>query len=261
LVALIIFGARWFIKSQSTDLKREELLSQISQELDRALETCENDKCRARKVNEIAEQFGSAELCEKLSGDSLTSCAWKVAKDQLDPEECVIISDKEKQGDCQDVVFRALASRDYDLSWCEKIQNEISRTRCVNGLSESIAIEKGCSGTGVDQSVCDRLDAVETAINTGNPNSCMALSDPGDQDDCLEGVGLMDVDRDGLSAIQEADLGTSDNNWDSDNDGLGDAAEVKTYKTDPTNPDTDGDGYKDGEEVKNGYNPLGSGKL
>ncbi len=47
---------------------------------------------------------------------------------------------------------------------------------------------------------------------------------------------------------------------DTDNDGLGDAAE-QLYGTDPNKPDTDGDGYLDGEEVTNGYNPLGEGAL
>lgn len=47
---------------------------------------------------------------------------------------------------------------------------------------------------------------------------------------------------------------------DSDNDGLTDQQEIP-YGTDLNNPDTDGDGFKDGGEVKNGYNPMGSGKL
>jgi len=48
---------------------------------------------------------------------------------------------------------------------------------------------------------------------------------------------------------------------DSDNDGLTDIEELKVYGTDPKKADTDGDGYSDGDEVKNGYNPLGEGKL
>ncbi|MCK5061380.1 hypothetical protein KAR28_02425 [Candidatus Parcubacteria bacterium] len=47
---------------------------------------------------------------------------------------------------------------------------------------------------------------------------------------------------------------------DSDNDGLLDSLET-FYGTDPKNSDSDGDGYKDGDEVRNGYNPLGEGKL
>ncbi len=47
-----------------------------------------------------------------------------------------------------------------------------------------------------------------------------------------------DADNDGLTNIQEEQLGSN-----------------------PNNPDTDGDGFKDGDEVKAGYNPNGPGKL
>ena len=70
-----------------------------------------------------------------------------------------------------------------------------------------------------------------------------------------------DSDQDGLSDEEEETLGTNINNIDTDNDGLFDREEVKVYKTNPLVADTDGDGYMDGDEVKNGYNPLGEGKL
>ena len=47
---------------------------------------------------------------------------------------------------------------------------------------------------------------------------------------------------------------------DADGDGLSDDLE-KYYGTEIDNPDTDGDNYSDGEEIKNGYDPLGPGKL
>jgi hypothetical protein len=47
---------------------------------------------------------------------------------------------------------------------------------------------------------------------------------------------------------------------DYDGDGLPDKLE-EALGTDYKNPDTDGDGFKDGEEVRNGYNPLGPGKI
>lgn len=94
----------------------------------------------------------------------------------------------------------------------------------------------------------------------------------------------LDSDNDGLPDDVEAKLGTDPHNPDTDGDGLADGEEVITYHTnplkpdtdedglsdfdeikiwhtDPLNPDTDGDGFKDGAEVKNGYNPLGPGKL
>ncbi len=47
---------------------------------------------------------------------------------------------------------------------------------------------------------------------------------------------------------------------DPDEDGLTNAEE-RFYGTDAANADTDADEFKDGEEVRNGYNPLGEGKL
>jgi hypothetical protein len=70
-----------------------------------------------------------------------------------------------------------------------------------------------------------------------------------------------DADKDGLSDAQEAEIGTSPTNADTDGDGLFDQEEVAVYKTNPLNPDTDGDTYLDGKEVSSGYNPNGSGKL
>ncbi len=70
-----------------------------------------------------------------------------------------------------------------------------------------------------------------------------------------------DTDGDGLKNEEEDILGTDKNKTDTDDDALFDREEVKIYNTDPKNPDTDGDGYKDGDEVKNGYNPIGPGRL
>ncbi|MCX6714589.1 MAG: hypothetical protein NTX72_02130 [Candidatus Uhrbacteria bacterium] len=71
----------------------------------------------------------------------------------------------------------------------------------------------------------------------------------------------LDSDKDGLTDVREAQLGTNPNNPDTDGDGLFDKEEVDVYHTNPLNPDTDGDGFKDGDEVKKGYNPNGPGKL
>ncbi len=71
----------------------------------------------------------------------------------------------------------------------------------------------------------------------------------------------LDSDGDGLTDVQEQSLGTSPQNPDTDGDGLFDGEEVNIYHTDPLKVDTDADSYPDGVEVKNGYNPLGPGKL
>ena len=53
----------------------------------------------------------------------------------------------------------------------------------------------------------------------------------------------------------------TDNNLDSDSDGLTDYQEIHIYHTDATNPDTDGDSYTDGEEVAHGYSPTHRGDI
>lgn len=70
-----------------------------------------------------------------------------------------------------------------------------------------------------------------------------------------------DKDRDGLSVQKETELGTSDNDSDTDWDGLSDKDEIEKWGTDPLKSDTDDDGYGDGVEVNGGFNPKGSGKL
>lgn len=71
----------------------------------------------------------------------------------------------------------------------------------------------------------------------------------------------IDSDKDSLDDVREKEIGTNPKKADSDSDGLKDGDEAIIWKTNPLNTDTDGDGYKDGDEVKNGYNPLGTGKL
>lgn len=71
----------------------------------------------------------------------------------------------------------------------------------------------------------------------------------------------IDSDKDGLDDVREKEIGTDPNKADTDGDGLIDGDEVIIWKTNPLKADTDGDGYPDGSEVRNGYNPLGPGKL
>lgn len=71
----------------------------------------------------------------------------------------------------------------------------------------------------------------------------------------------VDADKDGLDDVREREIGTDPNKSDTDGDGLSDGDEVIIWKTDPFNPDSDKDSFPDGTEVRNGYNPLGPGKL
>ncbi|MGQ0467591.1 MAG: hypothetical protein ACT4QG_20015 [Sporichthyaceae bacterium] len=65
-----------------------------------------------------------------------------------------------------------------------------------------------------------------------------------------------DLDSDGLTDAEEADLGLDPADPDSDHDNLGDAREVQTVGSDPLVADTDGDGMFDGDEDAQGRSPL-----
>ncbi|MGZ4843338.1 MAG: beta strand repeat-containing protein [Candidatus Angelobacter sp.] len=65
----------------------------------------------------------------------------------------------------------------------------------------------------------------------------------------------LDTDGDGLTNLQEFQLGTDPRNPDTDGDGVSDGEEVKRG-TNPLNADTDGDGLTDADEIRLGTNPL-----
>ncbi|MEQ1504261.1 MAG: hypothetical protein ABMB14_18610, partial [Myxococcota bacterium] len=66
---------------------------------------------------------------------------------------------------------------------------------------------------------------------------------------------VVDSDGDGLTDLDEIDLGTDPQSVDSDEDRADDKAEVDAG-TDPLAPDSDGDGYADGDELIEGSDPL-----
>ncbi len=69
-----------------------------------------------------------------------------------------------------------------------------------------------------------------------------------------------DSDDDGLSDYDEirtyANLGLNPADSDTDDDALTDGEEINTYGTDPVNPDSEGDGIPDGWEVQYALDPL-----
>jgi DNA-binding beta-propeller fold protein YncE len=101
--------------------------------------------------------------------------------------------------------------------------------------------------------------AIGGASNGGIPNSwilanfcpnfvqgipCLQLTDPSFPSE--------DPDHDGLTNLQEFQLGTDPNNPDTDGDGLTDGQEVLIYHTNPLLFSTDGSGIPDGIEVQTG---------
>lgn len=69
---------------------------------------------------------------------------------------------------------------------------------------------------------------------------------------------VADLDHDGLTNLQEFQLGTDPHNADTDGDGLKDGDEANIYHTNPLVADTDGDGIPDGVEITTATDPLNS---
>ncbi|MCB9690333.1 MAG: DUF11 domain-containing protein [Alphaproteobacteria bacterium] len=74
--------------------------------------------------------------------------------------------------------------------------------------------------------------------------------------DVLDDDPEADRDDDGLTDLEELEIGSNPSFPDTDGDGLTDGAEVVTYGTDPLVTDTDGGGAEDGVEVAQGTDPL-----
>lgn len=111
------------------------------------------------------------------------------------------------------------------------------------------------STTSVETNTPDSTDTTNVPpVTTPNPTSTNT------ENSILFGEPA-DTDSDGIIDIDEAKYGTNTLNWDTDGDGLPDGDEVLIWKTNPLVADTDSDGYSDSEEIRNGYNPLGTGKL
>lgn len=97
-------------------------------------------------------------------------------------------------------------------------------------------------------------------ITKDYPKNLNGLSDKANEANGLSGAEEYDTDHDGLSDKAELKLGTDPKNPDTDGDELSDGQEV-IVGTNSLKADTDGDGYTDGVEIKNGFNPIGPGKI
>ena len=96
----------------------------------------------------------------------------------------------------------------------------------------SLAVDS--DGDGISDSMEDRYDFLDA-------------EDPND--------AALDQDDDGLSNLQEVDLGSDLEEQDTDNDGIIDGDEVAA-KTSPIDADTDNDQLNDGDEIVAGTDPL-----
>ena len=134
------------------------------------------------------------------------------------------------------------------------ISNTAIATMGANGLVTAVN-----SGTVLVQAINDGASGILSvsvvlggATNGGIPAAWAIANGLNPNDPTLP---FEDPDRDGLTNLQEFQVGTNPNNPDTDGDGLSDGDEVNVYQTNPLLADTDGDGIPDGVEIRTATNP------
>ena len=147
---------------------------------------------------------------------------------------------------------------DHAYYYFAKAKNDESTSRSSNiyridtttvdsdddGLTDQLELELGSDPVIADTN------------NNGIPDGYEYHTLESDPADMESNVASQDFDEDGLTNLEEYELGTDPWNADTDGDLLSDGDEVNIHGTDPLNHDTDGDGLLDGSEIKLGFDPL-----
>ncbi|MEK7529792.1 MAG: hypothetical protein AAB570_02615 [Patescibacteria group bacterium] len=264
LVLLVLVVVRTTVRPSVRE-HREQVAQSVST-IERARVSCaaeqNPDGCTAAAVNREARRLSDASLCEALEGEAFANCVSLVALDGENPNECGRLSGEERHA-CTDSVNMRLATRQMQLSLCERISSSTLQERCRANIEKEAVRLGQCAAFGIDDFLCSDAEAYRQAVASGNVSACDQFDEEAqfscvyDIEDLLE----TDEDLDGLTRGEEAALGTDGAAFDTDRDGLSDGEEVNVYKTNPLERDTDGDGYADGEEVENDFNPNGEGRL
>lgn len=148
----------------------------------------------------------------------------------------------------------ALEGANYNTSNSQIVEvTELGALRAISSGRALITVRKD----GVLGVLPVRIETTGDSDGDGLPDDFEIANglNPGDSIDAFE-----DQDGDGLSALEEYNLGTNLNVSDTDSDGINDGEELVNgsdgYITNPLLNDTDGDGFSDGLEIQTGSNPT-----
>ena len=120
-----------------------------------------------------------------------------------------------------------------------------------------VAVLTSSGGGGSSDSDADNDGVPDSSDNCPNtPNANQANNDGDSEGDACD----IDDDNDGLSDVEEGQLGTNPFIFDTDGDGIGDGDEILAG-TNPLSTDSDGDGWPDNEEIAVGSDPNDSGDV
>jgi len=251
LIALIIIIVVRFILFQTKNISqkvdesvndlpniREEMENKVI--LRHAWMQCEKDNdCVETKINCCdCYQGGEQVAINRKYFDTWYSLLNK----NCDQEECLDVDNcTEGKISCQNHLCRFVALEEIELE--KKDYYDLLKDKCVNDV---------CCLSSLDY--MKNNNYLECSDDKKCPEGFECVSD-----DCSPSLSWCGPVQNN-SNIENTEEMENLKNIDSDQDGLSDEEEI-FYGTDKNNPDTDGDTYLDGDEVKNGYNPLGDGKL
>lgn len=212
-------------------------------EVKQAIAACDTADCATVLAISSARDANDSSICQLVKGDGVIECVKQYAYDKLDPSACGRL----KGGDysaCFSNAQYLLAASKKEISLCESITDENLKNICFHELGTVYANENRCSESGSFKDTCQKIvdDRIAIAKQIG-PALCEPFltanpetgTDSAAYSTCLYALDNVDLDGDGLVIRKEIEVGT-----------------------DNQNKDTDGDGFDDGTEVRGGYNPLGA---
>lgn len=181
--------------------------------------------------SENADNSDSSIVC--VAGDD--DCWWEQINSNLDQSLCQYLSTASQEAKCFSYVKRLSYEKDLAFDKCVNLKDSTEQDLCYMNIL-----------AGNDSSFCENVQQKQLCNdyflwqNAQSMDDCDIINRKDWQRECLSTFGDtaahyagLDLDKDGLTNEEEAELGT-----------------------DPKKADTDGDGYSDGEEVKAGYDPL-----
>ena len=214
------------------------------------------EKCVANVAPRLAKEHGDSAYCSKLEGEPFDLCVNGAAVASRDRTECKVIKNTDRQEACEDAVLALTITDEDPPSVCEDFHDGNARINCLAARVIDEVLSGNCDAEYVTEALCSMGGQYRLAVEQQNPDLCEEITDSHLRSHCNAVVSPGDRDFDSLDADEEATLGTSDTNTDSDGDGLMDGEEVHQHGTDPANADTDGDSFDDKTEIDNGFDPL-----
>lgn len=173
-----------------------------------------------------------------LEREDKNECIASIAFLRQNSDVCGEIADLKHAEECKKEIMQATIEE--RVKKC-LLSDENGYLNCLGQIFKTYGRAEDCAviGSQSARSACEDIVIYLSAFKERDLNLCSRIKDGKISHFCFDNKMIKDTDNDGLSDGLEADV----------------------YHTDPNRSDTDSDGYSDGDEVKNGYDPLGPGKL